>query len=235
MSRIPGSVKFFNSQKGYGFILAQDDAEDSGKEYFVHFSAISGDGFKSLASGEEVEFELETNPTTGKQCAVNVTGPSGAMVKGAPPQAMKGGGKGGGKGGKGKDGGFGVANYQQKGDKGFGKSYGGKGFSGGGGGGGSGEGFGGKGKGGGFKGKGKSFDGGYNMYGDMGGGGFGGGYGGGGGGGYGGGYNAGGYGGGFDAPAGGGQYGYAGGGGYPSPYPGNFGGGGGQYNYQYGQ
>mmetsp|Transcript_437 Transcript_437/g.489 ORF Transcript_437/g.489 Transcript_437/m.489 type:complete len:152 (+) Transcript_437:119-574(+) len=122
MSRQAGTVKFFNTQKGYGFIVSGEQEEQPGQEYFVHFSAISGDGFKSLAAGEDVEFELDTNQTTGKLCAVNVTGPNGAAVQGAPPQMMKGGGKGG-KGGKG---GYQVADY---GDGG--KGFNSKGFSGG--------------------------------------------------------------------------------------------------------
>jgi CspA family cold shock protein len=49
-----GKVKWFNDQKGYGFI-----ADESGKEYFVHHSAIEGKGFKSLQEGESVSFEVE--------------------------------------------------------------------------------------------------------------------------------------------------------------------------------
>eukprot|EP00448_Togula_jolla_P016303 CAMPEP_0170583708 /NCGR_PEP_ID=MMETSP0224-20130122/8284_1 /TAXON_ID=285029 /ORGANISM="Togula jolla, Strain CCCM 725" /LENGTH=90 /DNA_ID=CAMNT_0010907063 /DNA_START=101 /DNA_END=370 /DNA_ORIENTATION=- len=90
MARHSGVVKFFNTQKGYGFILA-DDGSGEEKEYFVHFSAIAGDGFKSLATGEEVEFELEMNPSSQKECAVNITGPGGQQVQGAPPPSMKGG------------------------------------------------------------------------------------------------------------------------------------------------
>ena len=49
-----GKVKWFGGEKGYGFI-AQDDGGD---DLFVHFSAISGDGFRNLNEGDEVEFEV---------------------------------------------------------------------------------------------------------------------------------------------------------------------------------
>ncbi len=48
-----GTVKFFNTQKGYGFI-----AQESGDDVFVHYSNISGSGFKNLEEGQEVEFEV---------------------------------------------------------------------------------------------------------------------------------------------------------------------------------
>ena len=52
--RLKGTVKWFNDEKGYGFITP----EDGSKDCFVHHSAIQGDGFKSLAEGEVVEFEV---------------------------------------------------------------------------------------------------------------------------------------------------------------------------------
>jgi CspA family cold shock protein len=52
MSR--GTVKWFNDAKGYGFITQQEEGDD----LFVHFTAIDGDGFRTLAEGEVVEFEV---------------------------------------------------------------------------------------------------------------------------------------------------------------------------------
>ncbi|MDA3845442.1 MAG: cold shock domain-containing protein [Vallitaleaceae bacterium] len=58
-----GSVKWFDAKKGFGFI-----STDSGDDVFVHFSAISGDGFKSLEEGDSVEFEVTDGPK-GPQAA----------------------------------------------------------------------------------------------------------------------------------------------------------------------
>ncbi len=51
-----GTVKWFDAKKGYGFI--SDTATKDSKDYFVHFSEIQTDGFKTLAEGQKVEFEI---------------------------------------------------------------------------------------------------------------------------------------------------------------------------------
>merc|ERR1712130_540677 len=73
-----GSVKWFNSEKGFGFII-----DDDNDEVFVHQTAVHAQGFRSLAEGEEVEFEVEIDERQRKK-AHNVTGPDGAFVLGAP-------------------------------------------------------------------------------------------------------------------------------------------------------
>ncbi|MEN9563007.1 MAG: hypothetical protein RIR73_1251 [Chloroflexota bacterium] len=64
--RIIGTVKWFNGDKGYGFI-----AREGGADVFVHFSAIQADGYRSLTEGQKVEFTVEKGPK-GPQ-ASNVT------------------------------------------------------------------------------------------------------------------------------------------------------------------
>jgi len=53
-----GSVKWFNESKGFGFIVADDGSQD----VFVHFSVIDGGGFKTLAEGQKVEYDVEKGP-----------------------------------------------------------------------------------------------------------------------------------------------------------------------------
>jgi len=65
-----GKVKWFNEQKGYGFI-----EQDTGTDVFVHYSAIQGAGFKTLAEGDEVEFDVTQGPKGPK--AENVRRPEG--------------------------------------------------------------------------------------------------------------------------------------------------------------
>jgi len=53
-----GTVKWFNDAKGYGFISRQDD----GKDVFVHYSSISGEGFRTLIQGQTVEYDEQQGP-----------------------------------------------------------------------------------------------------------------------------------------------------------------------------
>jgi len=130
-AKTQGTCKWFNATKGFGFITDKSGGED----LFVHHSAIYAPGFKTLAEGEELEFDIETDDN-GRKKAVNVTGPGGAPVKG---EERNGGGGGGGYGGgRGGGGGFGG---ESRGRGGFGGGRGGG--RGGGFGGGRGGGFGG--------------------------------------------------------------------------------------------
>jgi CspA family cold shock protein len=63
-----GTVKWFNDDKGYGFI----EADDGSKDVFVHHSAIAGEGFKSLAEGAKVEYEVEQGPKGPQAQSVSV-------------------------------------------------------------------------------------------------------------------------------------------------------------------
>ncbi|BBM97229.1 cold shock protein [Marchantia polymorpha subsp. ruderalis] len=122
-----GKVKWFNSSKGFGFITPDDGGED----LFVHQTSIHAEGFRSLREGESVEFTVEVGEDNRTK-ALDVTGPGGSYVQGAPRRdGYGGGGRGGGGGGGGGGGNF-------SGGMGRGRGRGGRGggnFAGGGGGG----------------------------------------------------------------------------------------------------
>ncbi|KAJ0235439.1 hypothetical protein HA466_0266160 [Hirschfeldia incana] len=99
-----GSVKWFSTEKGFGFITPED-----GEDLFVHQSSIKSEGYRSLAEGESVEFLVETD-STGRSKAIEVSGPDGAPVQGSSRGSSggrgdgyggRGGGRGGGYGGRG--------------------------------------------------------------------------------------------------------------------------------------
>jgi len=64
-----GTVKWFNDDKGYGFIAP----EDGSKDVFVHHTAIRGEGYKSLAEGAKVEYEVEEGPKGPQAKSVSTT------------------------------------------------------------------------------------------------------------------------------------------------------------------
>lgn len=63
-----GTVKWFNAEKGYGFL----SNDEGGEDVFVHFSVIQTDGYRTLEEGQKVEFEEEMDERKGKLRAVNV-------------------------------------------------------------------------------------------------------------------------------------------------------------------
>ncbi|GGG26766.1 cold-shock protein [Chelatococcus composti] len=63
-----GTVKWFNEQKGYGFI----QPDDGGKDVFVHISAVERAGLRGLNEGQKISYELETDRRTGKTSAGNL-------------------------------------------------------------------------------------------------------------------------------------------------------------------
>jgi CspA family cold shock protein len=66
---ITGTVKFFNTTKGFGFIQPEDGSKDA----FVHVTALERAGIRSLTEGQKVEYELVTDRKTGKQSADNLS------------------------------------------------------------------------------------------------------------------------------------------------------------------
>ena len=65
--RIQGTVKWFNSGKGYGFI-----AREGGEDVFVHYSAITGDGFRNLEEGQRIEFNIVQGPKGLQAASVTI-------------------------------------------------------------------------------------------------------------------------------------------------------------------
>lgn len=64
---LQGTVKWFNDQKGFGFISSND-----GSDYFVHYSSIVGDGFKTLPEGAQVQFNIENSDRGPRAVEVSV-------------------------------------------------------------------------------------------------------------------------------------------------------------------
>ena len=77
-----GSVKWFNTAKGYGFIVSEDNPD----ELFAHYSAISMSGYKTLVDGEAVEFDIETSDK--EQKAKNIRRSHGTKAPALPAQPL---------------------------------------------------------------------------------------------------------------------------------------------------
>jgi CspA family cold shock protein len=92
-----GKVKWFNGEKGFGFI----QQDEGGDDVFVHFSAIQGSGFKNLNEGDEVEYQVEKGPKGLQAANVTVTNPAPVRDddRGGSPGGGRGGDRSGGYGG----------------------------------------------------------------------------------------------------------------------------------------
>jgi CspA family cold shock protein len=110
-----GTVKWFNTAKGFGFV----QPDDGGSDVFIHISALNQAGLDSLDEGDKVDYELEQDRRSGKLAATQIV----VTEKGAP-QPRRSGGGGGGFGDRGDRGGYGGGGY---GGGGGGRSFGGGG------------------------------------------------------------------------------------------------------------
>ncbi|MBU1377652.1 MAG: cold-shock protein [Alphaproteobacteria bacterium] len=119
-----GTVKWFNTAKGFGFV----QPDDGGSDVFIHISALNQAGLDSLDEGDKVDYELEQDRRSGKLAATQIV----VTEKGAP-QPRRAGGGGGGFGGGGDRGGYGGGGYGDRGGGGggYGDRGGGGGFGGG--------------------------------------------------------------------------------------------------------
>ena len=128
MAREKGTVKWFNPEKGFGFITR----ENGEKDCFVHHSAIQGSGFKTLNEGEAVEFEVvQGTKGPAAEAVVRLDAPEGGDAGGGGGYGRSGGG-GGGRGGGGYGGGGGGGYGGGGGRGGGGGGRGGGGYGGGG-------------------------------------------------------------------------------------------------------
>ncbi len=82
MGTITGKIKWFNDQKGFGFI-----AGEAGQDIFVHHTAIVAEGFRTLKEGEMVEYEAEAGPKGLKATTVRRIGGAASAAPAAPPTA----------------------------------------------------------------------------------------------------------------------------------------------------
>jgi CspA family cold shock protein len=123
MAREKGTVKWFNPEKGFGFITR----ENGEKDCFVHHSAIQGSGFRTLNEGEPVEFEVvQGTKGPAAENVVRLDAPEGGDAGGGGGGGGRG-GYGGGGGGRGGGGGYGGGGGGRGGGRGGGGGYGGGG------------------------------------------------------------------------------------------------------------